>query len=398
MTHFRYEDSHPWIDFKFSVDQNPLWAKLGEAFSKNQHLAGIPLQPAFAAHLSAIVLTKGALATAAIEGNTLSEADASEILNEGRNLPPSQEYLEQEIRNIARALRDIDESGRNVEDFELTPDWLKDQNRKVLSGLEVPDGVKPGEYTSHQLVVGNVYKAAPPENVPMLVEMMCEWINREYLRPSQDTSLPADLRFYHAFFGSVLAHLYTAWIHPFGDGNGRTARLLEVAILSHSGVVPWVASNLMSDHYNRTRSRYYARLAAASRNRDVHGFVSYAAEGYVDMLREQIDAVRGNQMQVAWINFVHQAFTDETSGKTKDRRRELVLALSRVAPATKKEARRLTPELAEMYAGHEERMVSRDLNALMRMGLVRKVDGSRFAARIEIMHAFIPLPNEERSL
>ena len=35
---------------------------------------------------------------------------------------------------------------------------------------------------------------------------------------------------------ATLAHLYIAWIHPFGDGNGRTARLVEFMLLSRAGV------------------------------------------------------------------------------------------------------------------------------------------------------------------
>ncbi|NOY75701.1 MAG: hypothetical protein GXP32_07900 [Kiritimatiellaeota bacterium] len=32
-----------------------------------------------------------------------------------------------------------------------------------------------------------------------------------------------------------LAHVYIAWIHPFGDGNGKTARLMEFYLLLRSG-------------------------------------------------------------------------------------------------------------------------------------------------------------------
>jgi Fic/DOC family len=35
---------------------------------------------------------------------------------------------------------------------------------------------------------------------------------------------------------AILAHLYIAWIHPFGDGNGRAARLMELRILLEAGV------------------------------------------------------------------------------------------------------------------------------------------------------------------
>ncbi len=37
-----------------------------------------------------------------------------------------------------------------------------------------------------------------------------------------------------------------AWIHPFGDGNGRTARLLEFLILARCGMVPLPAAHLLS--------------------------------------------------------------------------------------------------------------------------------------------------------
>src|SRR4030065_2907005 len=94
---------------------------------------------------------------------------------------------------------------------------------------------------------------------------------------------------------AVIAHLYFEWIHPFGDGNGRTGRLVEFQILVSSGVPP-PAAPLLSNHYNLTRSAYYRELNLASRSGgDVIPFVCYAAEGFVDGLREQIG--RGQAMQ-----------------------------------------------------------------------------------------------------
>lgn len=386
----RYEETSPWITFQFSVTMDVLWAKLGEAFSKNQHLAGSPLQPGLARELAAFIMVRGALATTAIEGNTLTEDEAQAILLEGKKLPPSQEYLEQEIRNIQAALMEIDASGRDGNTFVLTPEWLREQNRIVLKDLELEEHVTPGEYSLANLVVGNVYKAPPREDVEYLMDRFCEWLNRDFIVPSQDQSLPDDVRFYQAFFGAVLGHLYLAWIHPFGDGNGRTARLLEVATLAHCGVVPWVASNLLSDHYNKTRTRYYRRLNEASKNRDVAGFVRYAAEGYVDQLREQIATVRESQMRVAWVNYVHDQMKEETSGKAKDRRRELALALPADKWTPRREIRTLTPTLAAAYAGASDKMVSRDLSALHELGLVR-VQARAAQPCSDIINAFRPL-------
>lgn len=44
---------------------------------------------------------------------------------------------------------------------------------------------------------------------------------------------------------AILAHLYLAWIHPFGDGNGRTARSMELHLLMDSGV-PSAAAQLLN--------------------------------------------------------------------------------------------------------------------------------------------------------
>jgi Fic family protein len=386
----RYEETHPWLTFQYRATPNVLWARLGEALSKNQHLAGIPLPPRLAEELASVVLVKGALATTAIEGNTLSEEQAAAVINRGKSLPPSQDYLENEIRNVVAALNQVLSSAGGGA-FTLTPDWLRQQNRMVLEGLEVEDHVAPGEYTRDSLVVGQVYRGAPPEDVEYLVERMCEWLNDSFAAPSQDLSQPEDMRFYNAVFGALLAHLYLVWIHPFGDGNGRVARLAEVAILLNSGVVPWVAANLLSDHYNRTRSRYYTRLAAASQKREVDEFIVYAVSGLVDRLREQIDAVRSYQVRIAWTSYVYEQMRDEPTGPTKERRRELVLTLPIHRPIAKRDIRRLSPGLAEKYAGHEDRMIQRDLNALKERGLVAESQKG-YIALASIMNAFTPLP------
>lgn len=211
----------------------------------------------------------------------------------------------------------------------------------MLGGLELEEHVQPGVYTTSSLVVGAVYKGAPPEDIAYLVDRLCAWLNEDFIQPSQDESVDADLRFYNAVFAALLAHLYLVWIHPFGDGNGRTARLVEVAILAHSGVVPWLASNLLSDHYSRMRQRYYQRLADASRKNDTQGFIEYAVEGYVDVLREQIQVVKEHLVRIPWTNFVHDRLRDHTAGETKERRRNLLLDMPPDRPVTKKQIRSL---------------------------------------------------------
>jgi Fic family protein len=98
----------------------------------------------------------------------------------------------------------------------------------------------------------------------------------------------------------VVAHLCLAWIHPFGDGNGRTARLVEFQILLGAGV-PTPAAHLLSNHYNQTRTEYYRQLDRASKSGgEIVPFIEYAARGFVDGLREQLHKIRDQQWDVSW--------------------------------------------------------------------------------------------------
>ena len=97
-----YERTHPWLTFIANLKNAPptLWLMLGECQSKCEHIARVPLRPATAKQLYQVYLAKGALATTAIEGNTLSEEEVLQHLEGKLKLPPSREYLIKEIDNI----------------------------------------------------------------------------------------------------------------------------------------------------------------------------------------------------------------------------------------------------------------------------------------------------------
>jgi Fic family protein len=349
------------------------------------------LQPRVADDLASVYLAKGVAATTAIEGNTLSEDEVGQIIHNGRSLPASQQYLEQEVRNIVGVLQGIRELAWSGERYQLTAAWLQEQNACILADIDAPDHVVPGHFTQRSLIVGT-YRGAPPEDVPYLVDRLCEWVNA-HMNQGQSTDVREDMAFFNAMTTAILAHVYIAWIHPFGDGNGRSARVLECAILTASGLVPWVSSNLLSDFSNRTRSSYYDRLTASSRNQDVQGFIQYALDGFVDMLQEQLGTVRKMQRRVAWIDFVHEQFQQETQGEASHRRRALVLSLPEGKTTPRPAIRHLTARLAELYATRSDKTISHDLNRLIHMGLIDGDAKQGYSPRVHIMDAFLPRNN-----
>ena len=359
------------------------WMLLGEARSKCEHLAGIPLRPDVAAKLYQIYLSKGIHATTSIEGNTLTEDEVRKRVEGRLPLPKSREYLGREVDNIAGACNEIVRTIFANPASPLTATEICRFNRQVLQGLSVDDGVVPGEFRTFSVGVGN-YRGAPAEDCPYLLDRMCEWLNGEDFR-SDD----AEKTFVFAFLKAVLIHLYIAWIHPFGDGNGRTARLVEFQLLVQSGLLPLPAAHLLSNHYNKTRTRYYQELDRASRSGgDILPFLIYAAEGFVDGLREQLAFVKQQHLDITWENYVHDHFRG-LDGAVDRRRKHLVLDMPDKVWVPRNEVTQISPRVAQEFARKSEKTVSRDLEALVESGLLQRKDGSYQAARETIL-AFLP--------
>lgn len=381
-----YQASHPWMTFRLDLKRAPwtFWNRVGEAHSKCLHLARTPLPPGLARKMERLYLAKGALASAAIEGNSLNEAQAVAAVEGTLEVPDSQEYLQQELENVIGALAAVEREIHGDGSFEVTPQRLRNLNAEVLSGLELEEHVVPGEFRTGGIVVGNVYRGAPAVDCDFLVERLCAWLNGpDFARGGDDRAQD----FLHAFLRAVVAHVYIAWIHPFGDGNGRTARLVEFGILTAAGV-PSVAAHLLSNHYNATRARYYKQLDLASKSGgELAPFLAYAAEGLVAELQQQLNEVHEQVVHATWLNYVHSIFPDPTL--TERRQRDLALALPHDSFVPRAQITTLTPRLTEAYAGKGRKTVTRDLNSLVERDLIERTDQG-IRARREVILSFLP--------
>ncbi len=168
---------------------------------------------------------------------------------------------------------------------------------------------------------------------------------------------------------------------------------MELRILLEAGV-PTPATHLLSNHYNQTRSEYYRQLRLASRgNAEALSFIRYALQGFVDGLHEQLDKIREQQFADRWEQYVYQQF-GRTKSQAQLRQRQLVLEMSEVdRPLSREELPRLSAGLFEMYAGKTDKTVSRDINAVVKMGLVRRrADG--YIPNKRVIEAFLPVMAE----
>ncbi len=383
-----YSQSHPWINFTFDFNRLTSldFVRLGEAMSKCHHMSGVPLPPAVASQLHRIYLVKGIHATTQIEGNSLSEDEVRARVEGDLELPASQEYLGKEVDNILTACNLVGGELAEGSDMRLTTERIKLFNRMVLDGLPEEDGVTPGEIRTKGVGVGSVYKGAPAGDCEYMLDQLCEWLEQLTVDAGPD---------WHRAMGiirAILAHLYLAWIHPFGNGNGRTARLVEFQLLLEAGY-PSLTCHLLSNYYNRTRTRYYQVLRETSHTEPYPAwkFVAYALQGFTEELREQLKVIQGHQLGNVWVNFVHEADLGRST-PTARRRRALILALpndpGELTPISA--IPRLTPDLAAHYTGKTRKTLTRDINCLEEAGLLAR-EGSAVRPFLEQMFAFLPL-------
>ena len=283
---------------RWEISPNTMF-QLGQCEAIVESLRFLPLSPQVRTEMLRVSLVKGAMATTAIEGNTLSEEEVR-LIQEGKStIAPSRKYLEQEVKNVLDALNTIlaDVVERNAISS-VTPEMIKAFNKFV--GRDLGDAFEsvPGQFREHEVVVG-AYRPPDHRDVMSLVGMMCDWLRKEFGFAEESA-----LDFYTGVIEAIVAHVYLVWIHPFGDGNGRSARLLEFYLLLRSGL-PDICSHILSNHYNDTRTEYYRQLGNAGKKRDLTDFIAYAVQGLLDGLRSILFSAQNHQLKSYWKNYVH---------------------------------------------------------------------------------------------
>jgi Fic family protein len=363
-----YLTSHPWLTFELGRELTAvpeLWTLLGEAQSKCEQLASVLVEPGVAEKLHLLYLAKGAAATTQIEGSPLTEEQALAVV-EGRHDLNADADFERQTLNIVEACNQFLEELEHGRRPPVTPARIKLLNQLVLEGTLLDDGTIPGEISRDPVIVRIFnYRGAPRADCDHLLVRLCDFLN------SEDFAMPENLQMARAILRAIVGHVYIALIHPFGDGNGRTARLLEVQILLASGV-PAPACHLLSNHYNETRATYYRELDRVSKGGGkLVDFLRYALRGLVSQLADQIAVVGEYQRRVIWRDHIFRTFGDR-AGKPARRQRELILTLSELVADGPLVASRLQtyPEVRALYAALDPKTLARDLNELKKLGLI----------------------------
>ncbi len=208
-----------------------------------------PLPPTAEAELRHRARLRSTHYSTRIEGNRLTLDEAERVISEGSATIRGRERDVREVRNYWQALLRVEswaEQGKTLSEALI---------RRLHALVEFGPRAAPTPYRDGQNVIRDSLSGAivylPPEasDVPALMQALVDWADR-----AGQEGLPAPLI-------AGLVHYQFVTIHPYFDGNGRTARLLATFILQRGG---YGLNGYFSleEHHARDLAGYYTSLAA----------------------------------------------------------------------------------------------------------------------------------------
>ena len=159
----------------------------------------------------------------------------------------------------------------------VTEGLIREIHKRLVRGVR-GNTASPGEYRRIQNYVANsitkeiIYTPPPPQDVPPLMAAFVSWLNSE-----QEI---------HPTLVAGIAQFHLVHIHPFVDGNGRTARLLSMLCMYRKGY-DFKRLFTLSEFYDQDRSSYYRAIQSVrQQDLDLTEWLEYFTCGLSSQLKE----------------------------------------------------------------------------------------------------------------
>lgn len=207
------------------------------------------------------------LNSARIEGNhtTLIEAINEATKSDAKN-KPGEELAE--LTNIQNAINYIEENLQ--EDGKISPAFIRELHAITVKGLTRDGSQKPGAFRTGEVKIANSScVVSTPQAIPGDIVELVDYINAEHEKKEDVIRI-------------ACAHHRFVQIHPFDNGNGRTARLLTYAMLIKYGFLKRKKTLLNpSSIFCMDRQKYYDMLSKADTGtkEGIEEWCGYVADG-----------------------------------------------------------------------------------------------------------------------
>jgi len=246
---------------------NKMLNNIAEISASREIIINAPLLPKWEVKLRKEAILKMAHHSTSIEGNKLTIDEVSRLL-QGEDIA-AWEKDKKEVLGYVKVLEFIDDLGERGTD-RITKDIVlkihKYNTRGILKSSEV------GCYRKVEVAVVNgsgrvTFQPPKASKVPSLMKDFITWLNKK------------DTKIIHPVLVSGIAHYELVRIHPFVDGNGRTARALATLILYLRGF-DTKRFFALDDYYNEDRRKYYGALQTVDpKTININRWLEYFTEG-----------------------------------------------------------------------------------------------------------------------
>jgi Fic family protein len=254
-----------------------------------QVFSSLPITPQMLAHLRETARLFSTHYSTMIEGNRLTQEQVAKVIEKDQHFP-GRERDQSEVKGYYAALDEVE--GTVQRSGPVTEAAIQRLHALVEGGGKMR--VKPTPWRDGQNVIrdarsrGIVYMPPEAKDVPKLMKQLVTWIGKK-------DDLPVPVR-------AGLAHYQFATIHPYYDGNGRTARLLTTLILHLNGY-DLKGLYALEEYYARNLPAYYEAISIGSSHNyymgraeaDVTKWVTYFVEGMAEAFEKVRDQSQTEQ-------------------------------------------------------------------------------------------------------
>jgi len=264
------------LDPKFTIT-NGITQALSAIERARGFLAAATLSKDWLKEMQSKAFILEAYSTTHIEGAQLT-LEESELLLSGKKIRNADPDDVQELLNYRRAFELV---ASYLDDGSAITEGLVREIHKALVQDVRGNSAAPGEYRKLQNYVVNsktkevIYTPPPAFEVSTMMQELLNWINKE--------------KKISPILVAGIAQFQLVHIHPFLDGNGRTARLLATLCLYRHGY-DFKQLFSISEYYDRNRKDYYEAIQSVRNQKmDMTHWLEYFSDGLATQLKELIE-------------------------------------------------------------------------------------------------------------
>ncbi|HWR83904.1 MAG TPA: Fic family protein [Candidatus Deferrimicrobium sp.] len=354
MTIINYRQPDNWIKY----DPSAVNQALVQAKAAILALQNLPYQKDWVESLQNMELKREVAGTSKIEGADFTEAELDEAIREG-----SMELLTRSQKQARAAISTYQWIATIGNDKPIDEDLIMEIHRRIVTGAD-DDHCEPGvlRKDDQNVTFGNPRHRGVPGGTE------CAAVFKRFV-----TALGNEFKTHDPLIQALAAHYHLAAMHPFLDGNGRTARALGALMKQRSGLRDTCFISI-SNYYYDEKKAYLATLAQTrSGNHDLTPFLLFGLKGVESQATRVLRSIQKEVAKAVYRNMMYDLFTRLRTPKKRvimDRQLGVLRLLLQREKVNLSEMIRLTEK---SYLGMKDprKALFRDLNGLIGLGAIR---------------------------